>query len=197
MKLVVGLGNPGIRYAATRHNAGFRAVERLAERRGISLAQARFAGRFGRGRIDGLDTGLLLPETFMNLSGESLVEALRMLPVADPAQDLLVVLDDLDLPFGRLRLRASGGSGGHRGLEDVIARLGTRDVPRLRVGIGRPPPELDPVAWVLSPFDADERERLPGALDAAAEAVEIALREGVGPAMNRVNRPEGLLGSPR
>jgi len=162
-------------------------VERFGRLAGIALDRSRFAGRFGRGRFDGLDVGLLLPETFMNRSGTALAEALRMLPVADPAEDLLVVFDDLDLPFGRLRLRRAGGAGGHRGVEDVTRCLGGGGFPRLRFGIGRPPPEMDALRYVLEPFSAEERARLPAAVDAAAQAVATVLREGVDVAMNRVN----------
>lgn len=188
MKLVVGLGNPGPRYGRTRHNVGFRVVERVAERSGIALAQTRFGGRFGRGRADGADLGLLEPQDFMNRSGAAVAEALRMLPVEDPAQDLLVVFDDLDLPFARLRLRKLGSAGGHRGVEDVIRCLGSEAFPRLRFGIGRPPAGMDPVAWVLQSFSAEEEARLPDAVDAAADAVLDVVRHGVEPAMNRVNR---------
>jgi len=194
--LVVGLGNPGPRYAASRHNAGALVVERLAERRGVALDEHRFEGRFGQGRVGTTSVALLLPETFMNRSGEAVGDAVEGLPLADPPRDLLVVYDDLDLPFGRLRLRPSGGSGGHRGMADVMVHLAAlgvaeegRGFPRLRVGIGRPPPGADPVAWVLAPFGPDERARLPGVLDAGAAAVEAVLREGVEAAMNRVNRP--------
>jgi PTH1 family peptidyl-tRNA hydrolase len=188
VKLLVGLGNPGPRYTDTRHNVGYRVVERAAGRAGIDLGQRRFGGRFGRGRLAGLDVGVLEPETFMNRSGVAVAEALRLLPVGDPAEDVLVVLDDLDLPFGRLRLRLRGGAGGHRGLEDVIRTLGSEDVPRLRFGIGRPTPPLDPVAYVLQAFAPEERERLDGALEAAADAAVAALRDGVAAAMNQVNR---------
>jgi PTH1 family peptidyl-tRNA hydrolase len=190
VKLVVGLGNPGARYARTRHNAGFRVVERFADQHGIALEAERFGGRFGRGRAAGEDVGLLAPQDFMNRSGAAVAEALRLLPVGDAAQDLLVVFDDLDLPFARLRLRKAGGAGGHRGVEDVIRCLGSEDFPRLRFGIGRPPPGQDPVAWVLQAFSPEEQAQLAGAVDAAAAAVLDVVRHGVEPAMNRVNRRE-------
>jgi PTH1 family peptidyl-tRNA hydrolase len=193
VKLVVGLGNPGPRYAGTRHNAGFRVLERLAERRGVPLEEGRFEGRFGSGWLPategpGVALGLLEPLTFMNRSGAAVAQALEALPVGDPAEDLLVVLDDVDLPFGRLRLRSSGGAGGQRGLADVIAVLGRQDFPRLRFGIGRPETDLETTGWVLSPFAPDEASRLAGRLDAAAEAIELALLEGLSAAMNRFNR---------
>ena len=143
MKLVVGLGNPGSRYAGTRHNAGFRVAECFAARHAIALDSRSFGARFGRGRIPtpaggSLDVGVLEPQEFMNRSGDAVALALSMLPVEDPSRDLLVTLDDIDLPFGRLRLRAGGGAAGHKGLEHLIERLGRSDLPRLRFGIGRP-----------------------------------------------------------
>jgi len=196
VKLVVGLGNPGPRNADTRHNAGALVVEALGRRHHVALDEARFAGRLGRGRVAGVPAVLLVPGTFMNRSGESVAAAVRGLPVDDPARDLLVVYDDLDLPFGRLRLRPSGGSGGHRGVRDVMERLAEQGVaregrafPRLRFGIGRPPVGVDPVAWVLEPFDPEQRAALPARLAAAVDALEAALGEGVASAMNVVNRP--------
>ncbi len=196
MKLVVGLGNPGREYAATRHNVGVRIVERLAERSGISITGRKFSGRFGRGRVAGVDVGLLLPETFMNLSGESVSEALRLLPVGDLPDDLLVVFDDVDLPFGRIRLRPSGSAGGHRGLADLIRRLGRDDIPRLRFGVGRPPhPGMSTADYVLQAFSKEEEARLVSRLGDAADAVETALAEGVRAAMDRFNRAEAPEGA--
>jgi PTH1 family peptidyl-tRNA hydrolase len=196
VRLVVGLGNPGRRYRATRHNVGFRVVERLAERHRNALGEARFEGRFGRGRIGGDEVAILEPLGWMNASGAGVAEAVASLPVEDPARDLLVVFDDADLPFGRLRLRPGGSDGGHRGLRDVLAILGRLDVPRLRFGIGRPQQERDTaqprpkrgtVDWVLAPFSAEEERDLPALLDRAAHAIETFLAEGVAAAMNRFN----------
>jgi PTH1 family peptidyl-tRNA hydrolase len=195
MKLIVGLGNPGSRYAGTRHNVGFLVVERVARRAGIGLDGERLSGRFGLGRVAGEDVGLLLPSTFMNRSGEAVGAALEASPEIDPATDLLVVFDDLDLPFGRLRMRRFGGAGGHRGVEDVIRVLGHGDFPRLRFGVGRPAEGVDPVEWVLSPFGPDEAAGLSPALDAAAQAVEEFVRDGVEMAMNRANRLRSAPGS--
>ena len=195
MKLIVGLGNPGLRYAETRHNAGFLVVERFAERARIGLELERFHGLFGSGKVAGEDVGLLLPGTFMNRSGEAVGAALELLSGLDPAADLLVVFDDLDLPFGRLRMRRFGGAGGHRGVEDLVRVLGHGDFPRLRFGVGRPPEDVDPVDWVLSPFTPDQAAALSPALDAAATAVEDFVRDGVEMAMNRVNRLPSAPGS--
>jgi PTH1 family peptidyl-tRNA hydrolase len=193
VKLVVGLGNPGPRYAATRHNAGFRIVELWAGLRGIDVDELRLGGRFGRGLLrqegaDPLEVGVLEPLASMNRSGPPVAGAVRELPVEDPAEDLLLVLDDVDLPFGRLRLRPSGSAGGHRGLESVIEALGRSDLPRLRFGVGRPEVEMETADWVLEPFAPDEQARLPRHLEAAAAALDAALREGVRTAMNHVNR---------
>jgi len=192
VKLVVGLGNPGPRYQATRHNAGFRIVERFASRWKVELGPGRYGGCFGRGRLPAetgaaLDVGVLQPQGYMNRSGLAVVEALRRLPV-DPAGDLLVVFDDVDLPFGRLRVRPGGGSGGHRGLADVIAALGSGDFARLRFGVGRPVGPLETADWVLTPFSAEEEKALEERLAAAADAIECVLLEGVSAAMNRFNR---------
>ena len=190
MKLVVGLGNPGPRYARTRHNAGVRATERLRARWRLPAPDERFEGRFARGRVEalgGLDVGVLEPETFMNESGRAVAGALRRLPIEDPATELLVVLDDADLPFGRLRLRGSGSDGGHNGLADVLERLARRDVPRLRLGIGRPSVPMETADFVLARFSTEEEAALPALLDRAADAIECFLREGLAPAMSRFN----------
>ena len=193
MKLVVGLGNPGPRYTGTRHNVGFRVAERFAAERRLPLDERRFGARFGRARVAlgggaPVDLGVLLPETFMNRSGEVVREALSLLPVEDAGRDLLVVLDDVDLPLGRLRLRPGGSSGGHLGLADLIACLGRDDLPRLRVGVGRPAGPIETSAWVLGRFTPEEEAALAPRIDAAAAAIEDAFVLGVAAAMNRVNR---------
>ena len=188
MKLVVGLGNPGPRYADTRHNVGVRVAERFAATRGIHLDAQRFSGRVGSGRFLDIEVSVLVPATFMNQSGGSVSQAVRELPEVDPARDLLVVYDDLDLPFGRIRLRPSGGAGGHRGMSDVIEKLGRADFPRLRFGVGRPPEAVDPVEYVLESFTREQWAVLPERIESASQAVECALREGVVNAMNRFNR---------
>jgi len=193
VKLVVGLGNPGARYARTRHNAGCRVALRFADLHGIALSRERFGGRFGRARIacgagGELDVGVLLPQSFMNLSGEAVALALQGLPVADPSRDLVLVLDDVDLPFGRLRLRAGGGAGGHRGLAHVLERLGRSDLPRLRFGVGRPAGPQDTADYVLEGFSEAEERELPPRLEAAAQALAMALGEGIEAAANRFNR---------
>jgi PTH1 family peptidyl-tRNA hydrolase len=188
VKLIVGLGNPGRRYAATRHNVGFRIVERFAETNGLSLTSNRFGGRFGRGRVSGVDVAILEPETYMNLSGGAVEEALNYLPVEDVSSDLLVVSDDTDLPFGQLRIRPGGGAGGHKGLADIIECIGRKDFPRLRFGIGRSPAHLDTADYVLQGFSSEEEKRLAERLDEAVRAVETIVSDELRVAMNRFNR---------
>jgi PTH1 family peptidyl-tRNA hydrolase len=198
MKIVVGLGNPGWRYAATRHNIGARIVDQFAVECGFELSERRFESRFGLGQIPSgaggspkgprLDVALLVPETYMNRSGIAVTEALSSLPVADSLEDLLIVVDDLDLPFGRLRIRPRGSSAGHRGLEDIVEQIGSSDFPRLRFGIGRPEAEDGAVDWVLDAFSKAEEAALEERIPVAAEAVGSILIDGVVPSMNRYNR---------
>ncbi len=167
-------------------------VERLAARHAIALDREVFGGRLGRGRLeaDGLppaELAILTPLTFMNLSGDSVVAALHGLDVEDPSRDLLVVCDDVDLPFGRLRLRPGGGAGGHRGLAHILERLDRRDVPRLRFGVGRSQADLETAQYVLLPFTEEEERLLPARLDRAVDAALAALRAGITAAMNDFN----------
>lgn len=189
MKLVVGLGNPGPRYAATRHNAGYRVVEAVAARCRAPAPRARFEGSVTEALLGELRLLLLCPATSMNASGRSVAAALAEHPELVPERDLLVVLDDLDLPLGRLRLRAQGGDGGHRGLRDVLLRTGP-GVARLRFGIGRPPLHTAPLDYVLAPFGDDEAAALARALERAADAVACFAREGAVAAMQRFNAPD-------
>lgn len=196
LKLVVGLGNPGPGYALTRHNVGFRIVERLAQVCSIEIDEQRFGGRFRRGFVAGaearrVEIGILQPATFMNRSGGAVQAAVRDLGIRDCERDLLVVFDDVDLPFGQLRVRAFGGAGGHRGLADVLeglGELGVEEVPRLRFGVGRSESGGDTADYVLEPFSAVEESQLPERLSLAAEALLVALGEGIPAAMNRFNR---------
>jgi PTH1 family peptidyl-tRNA hydrolase len=190
VKLVVGLGNPGPQYADTRHNAGVLVLERVARELGVALGAQRFGSRFAIGRLApaATEVALLAPLTYMNRSGSAVAAALAELPIDEPSRDVLVVLDDVDLPFGRLRLRPEGGAGGHRGLADVIDRLGRGDIPRLRFGVGRPADGQDTVDHVLDAFTPAERERLPAHVERAARAVAAALQGGIIAAMNEFNR---------
>jgi PTH1 family peptidyl-tRNA hydrolase len=189
VKVICGLGNPGERYRLTRHNVGFRVVDLLADRWGLTGqgkvrdGAAQLEVRLG----DRAERVLLLkPLRYMNRSGAVLRAALRQTEV-DPAEDLLVVTDDVDLPLGRLRLRREGSAGGHNGLRDIIAALGTSEVARLRVGIGRPGTSRATVDHVLSTFRTDEQELATEAIATAADAVERWLVAGIDIAMNEFN----------
>jgi PTH1 family peptidyl-tRNA hydrolase len=185
MKLVVGLGNPGRRYQRTRHNVGYEVLSRLAARHSLGPPKARFQGDAVEAELAGQKALLLCPTTFMNLSGFSVREAKAFYKLPD--EDLLVVCDDLNLPVGKLRMRTGGTSGGQKGLEDIIQKLGTDQFARLRVGIGAAPPQWDWADYVLSEFTADERPIIEQALDLAADAVELWAAEGAECCMNRYN----------
>lgn len=174
MHLVVGLGNPGRRYANTRHNAGFLVVDRLASRWGASLSKKQFKAEVGSVRIGTNSAVLCKPQTFMNLSGES-VTSLRGYYKVDPSH-VLVVHDDVDLPFGDVRVKSGGGHGGHNGLRDISKRIGPA-YGRVRFGVGRPPSGWDTADYVLGPWSRDESSQLDDAVDRAADAVELALQE--------------------
>ena len=189
MYLVVGLGNPGARYVATRHNAGFRVAQAVAYSCGIALSEGRYDGLFGHGTLADHDLGVLLPQTFMNRSGESVAAALERYTDVEISRHLVVVVDDLDLPFGRLRVRLGGSSGGHRGLESLIRELQSDAFARVRFGVGRPEPDLDTTKYVLQRFDAQEETQLPVAIERAARAVEAVVRDGAESAMSRFNGP--------
>jgi PTH1 family peptidyl-tRNA hydrolase len=185
MRLVVGLGNPGARYRDTPHNAGFRVCDLLAARHRFGPETRRYQGSFRRGRVADADVGLLKPETYMNLSGESVAEALRYLPVE--ASDVILVYDELDLPAGRIRIRPGGGPAGHKGVRSVLERLGTRGIPRVRIGVGRPAERGREVGHLLGKVAPEVREIFEKAVERGADAVEALLELGVREAMNRFN----------
>ena len=185
MKLIVGLGNPGSKYAGTRHNIGFDVLDYLARQHQVSLAQERFHAWFGRGTIAGQPVVLLKPTTFMNRSGQAVQAAGRFYKLA--LEDLLVILDDLALPVGKLRLRPQGSAGSHNGLQDIVDRLGSQDFARLRIGIGAA--TIDPAAYVLARFSPQEQEAVAQAIPRAAEAVTWWLADGTESTMNRINAP--------
>ncbi len=188
--LIVGLGNPGRKYERTRHNVGFAVLDAIAQEQGLVDFKEKFSGLFCKGRVHGKDAVLLKPMTFMNLSGDCVQPAQVFHKVA--IGDIVVIHDELDLPFGELRLKVGGGHAGHNGLRSLIARLGSPDFVRLRVGIGRPPPDFkgDVADYVLHDFDPTERANLPRIVDGARRAVELVLTEGLTCAMNAVN-PRG------
>ena len=187
MKLVVGLGNPGRKYDRTRHNVGYEVVGELARRHGAGRAKLAFQGEISEIAIGAERTWLLLPHTYMNRSGGSVGAAFDFYKLA--VSDVLVVCDDLNLPLGKLRIRASGSAGGQKGLQDILRRLGTEDVPRLRLGIGAVPNGWDAADFVLSRFSAAERVEMDIARARGADAVACWACDGVATAMNRYNPP--------
>lgn len=188
-RVVLGLGNPGPEYALTRHNAGFRVVEHLAARHDATWSDApALDARVARPDLDGLDCLLVEPLTFMNRSGRTAAAIADRWPALDFATQALVVFDDLDLPVGRIRLRGEGGGGGQRGMTDILDALETRAVPRLRFGVGHPGASGQAVIdWVLSPFDPADADLVAETVDRAANAIEVALRDGLAAAMGRFN----------
>jgi peptidyl-tRNA hydrolase, PTH1 family len=184
IRLVVGLGNPGVRYANSRHNAGFMVVERFASEHGFAFSRKRFNAQFVEGNLEGKRVMLAKPQTFMNSSGEAVGKLYSFYKIAP--EDLLVVYDDLDLPLGKIRMRSLGSSGGHHGMESIIGHIGTSAFPRLRIGIGRPNPEAD-IDHVLGSFDASEQKAMNETCDRAAKAIDAWLAEGISVAMNQFN----------
>lgn len=184
--LIVGIGNPGPEYARTRHNVGFRVVNLLAKQLGVKKEEAMFKGIFSVAKLDGLNVGLLKPMTYVNLSGRSVHEAVNRFGLA--TEQILVILDDAQLPLGKLRLRAKGSSGGHKGLQSIIEALQTENIPRLRIGIGSPPEGVDMATYVLSPFEPEEESVIAEIVETAAEAAKVWVKEGIEIAMQRFNR---------
>ena len=189
MWLIVGLGNPGERYRSTRHNVGFRCIDAIAARWGIAVNERRAKAVLGRGRRSGHEVVLAKPRTFMNNSGEGVSYLLTRFG-ARP-NNLLIIYDEMELPLGMLRLRPSGSDGGHNGIRSIIAALHGQNFPRLRVGIGHPPPDSDPVAHVLGRFTTEESPLIDESVARAALAVDCLLEEDINAAMNRFNqRPQ-------
>ena len=186
MRLLVGLGNPGAKYERTRHNVGFRVAEDAARKLNVSLGETRWNAVLGQGRAGGGPVAVMLPQTYMNASGESVGHAARFWKVIP--SELVVVHDDMDLDFGRIQVKVGGGDGGHNGLRSLRQHLGTGDFVRVRFGVGRPPPQWDGADWVLAKFSSDEEEQLQSLVPRAADAAVAALLEGPVLAMNRFNR---------
>jgi PTH1 family peptidyl-tRNA hydrolase len=188
IKLVIGLGNPGSKYQGTRHNIGFELVDRLARGGSPASFSSKFDGQLAETEIDYRRVLLFKPETFMNLSGRAVGQAVRFYKL--PLEDLLVVCDDLSLPVGKLRLRPAGSDGGQKGLRDIASHLGSDQFPRLRIGIGDNE-DLDAADYVLSRFRSAEKSVIDDALILASQAVAVWVTQGIDTAMNRFNGPIG------
>lgn len=184
MYVIAGLGNPGAEYENTRHNIGYITIDRLAEKHKIKISRFKFKALVGKGRIEGQKVLLVKPRTFMNLSGESVREAMDYYRLS--TENLIVVYDDVDLELGALRLRKSGSAGTHNGMRSVEEHLGSGDFPRIRIGMGRPP-DGDLVSFVIGGFTKEEAPVLEEAVTAAVSAIECMIGSGVDLAMNRYN----------
>ena len=184
--LIVFLGNPGPRYEMTRHNAGFMAADAMAKEKNVNINKARFKALTATCDIGGESVLLMKPQTFMNLSGDAVAQAAKFYKI--PPEHVIVVSDEISLPIGKLRIRTKGSAGGHNGLKDIIAKLGTDAFPRIRIGVGAPPhPDYDMADWVLSTFKNQDAEDMLAAAARAAEAVQCYITQGADRAMNRFN----------
>jgi PTH1 family peptidyl-tRNA hydrolase len=186
MKLIVGLGNPGKEYENTRHNTGFKCLDLVSSKLGVSVNRKAFSALIGKTTYKGEQIILMKPQTYMNLSGDAVQPAAAFYKV--PPERVLVVSDDVSLPLGKLRIRASGSAGGHNGLKSIISRLGTEAFPRVKVGVGAPPnQDYDLADWVLSGFHGQDAKVIAEATERAADALESILSEGVDRAMSKFN----------
>jgi PTH1 family peptidyl-tRNA hydrolase len=183
--LIAGFGNPGREYMNTRHNIGFLAIDRLCRKLDVFLGKLQSNALTATYKDEKFRIILAKPQTYMNLSGQAVVGLLHFYKI--PVEQMLVIHDDMDIPFGSLRIRPSGGSGGQRGLGSTIEKLGSQDFARLRMGIGRPPGRMDPKDYVLQSFSSGEQPTLDTVLDAATDASLTFVREGLDTAMNRFN----------
>lgn len=183
--LIVGLGNPGLEYSATRHNMGFLCLDRLATKQRLRFTGKRAKSALARGAINGHDVALAKPQTYMNLSGESVRELLRLYGLKP--KHLLVVYDDVDLPAGTIRIRERGGPGTHNGMRSIVDEIDSTDFPRLRIGVGTPTDGQNLADYVLGVPTPAEREALDAALDRAVEAIQTVARRGLAAAMNQFN----------
>ena len=184
--LVVGLGNPGAKYENTRHNVGFMTADALAGRNGEPIRRVKYNALTSEAVIGGQSVLLMKPTTFMNLSGQAVSEAARFYKI--PADHVLVISDDVDLPLGKLRIRKSGSAGGHNGLKNIIQLLGPDQFPRLKIGVGgKPHPDYNMADWVLGQFQGEDKKTIDAAVARAADAVECLLADGIDRAMNQYN----------
>ena len=184
--LIVGLGNPGKEYANTKHNCGFRAIDLIAEKLNCKIDKAKFQGLYGQATFSGTKLYLLKPQTYMNLSGRSVLQISAYFNV--PPQKIIVLFDDISLEPGRLRLRSDGSAGGHNGIKSIIAELGSQDFPRVKIGVGaKPHKDADLAAWVLSGFTSAEEKLMAVSLNNAADAALCIIEKGLAEAANRYN----------
>ncbi len=188
MHLILGLGNPGARYQRTRHNAGFLVVDRLAARSGVTVERKQLGAVVEQVRLGNESVVLAKPQSYMNLSGQAGASLRGYYKVEDG--NVVVVHDDMDLPFGDIRLKQGGGHGGHNGLRDLVEKLGTAGFVRVRVGVGRPPEGWAAADWVLATWAATEETKLPEVLERASDAVHAVVQDGLSSAMNRTNRSD-------
>ncbi len=186
MRLVAGLGNPGQKYLGTRHNLGFEVVKLFSERHGINLNQKRFLSLLGQGRIGGTKVFLLLPQTYMNLSGRAVRQIVDYFDLA--TQDILIVYDEMDVELGRIKITARGGAGGHKGMVSIIEHLKTTEFNRIKIGIGRSDPRMSGESFVLSRFRPEEEKIIQHSVETAVDAVELVLGQGLAEAQERFNR---------
>ena len=186
MKIIAGLGNPTKEYEGTRHNIGFSVIDKLADEYNISMNEKKHKAICGKGMIEGEKVILLKPQTYMNLSGESVVDAVNFYKV-DPEEDVIIIYDDIDLDVGKLRIRAKGSAGGHNGMKNIIAHLGTQVFPRIRVGVGAKPKDWDLADYVLGRFPKEELPEIEAGRETACEAGKIIVSQGTEAAMNRIN----------
>ena len=185
MYIIAGLGNPTREYEKTRHNVGFEVIDVLADMLGTTVEEKKFKGCYGRGIIGGEKVLLLKPQTFMNLSGESIRAAADFYKV-DP-EHIIIIYDDISLDVGQLRIRKKGSAGGHNGIKNIIAHLGTQEFPRIKVGVGDKPKKMDLADYVLSRFSKEDRAAMDDAFKEAAKAVEVMITDGMDTAMNQFN----------
>ena len=184
--IVVGLGNPGIQYEGSRHNAGFIAIETLEKKLGFTCDRHKFRAKVGNAVIGGKSCLVMKPETFMNLSGDAVGEAMRFYKV--PTENIIVVFDDISLEPGQLRIRRKGSAGGHNGIKSIIAQCGGEGFPRIKLGVGKKPhPDYDLAEWVLGKFSSGDREKLDKAAENACEALELMVQGRIDEAMSRFN----------
>ncbi len=185
MQIIVGLGNPGLQYQNTRHNVGFLTIDHMADKNSLSL-RGKFQAQVGELTISGVKSLLVKPQTFMNLSGRSVREVLNWYKLTP--EDIIVIYDDMDIPFGKIRIRSQGSPGGHNGIKSIVSELGTDGFIRIKVGIGRPPEGWNPVDYVLGNFRSEELFELDNVLNNVEDAVKEIISGGITKAMNKYNR---------